>query len=67
MSEQRCIGCGRETGVGTSLFAERHIQKHPKTGETIWVCASCLGDGVLEKEGFGDAFLRGAEPGDIAR
>ena len=61
MSEQRCFACGRNTGVGTSHFAGRHSRKHPKTGEPIWVCASCLGDGVLEKEDFSDPFLRGAE------
>ena len=67
MSEQRCFGCGRDTGVGTSHFSGRHLRKHPKTGEPIWVCASCLGDGVLEKEDFAGSFLRGAELGDIAR
>ena len=67
MSEQRCMGCARETRVGTSLFPGCHIRKHPKTGDNIYVCASCLGDGGLEKEDFGGAFLRGAELGDIAR
>jgi hypothetical protein len=67
MNEQRCLGCGRDTGVGTSRFAGRLTRNDPTNGEPGWVCASCAGDGVLEKEVFSASFLRGAELGDIAR
>ena len=70
MSDQPCIGCGRETGAGTSLFAGRHGRENRETGDRVWVCAPCVADRVVDAggaSGIRDAFLRGAELGDIAR
>ena len=35
-----CVGCGRDTRVGTRLFADRHTAVD-RAGSTLRLCADC--------------------------
>jgi hypothetical protein len=46
MSDERCVACGRETSAGSRLFAGRRRARNTETGETVYLCGSCV-DGTM--------------------
>ncbi len=64
MSDQACAGCGRDTGPGSSLFADRRTGVDRKTGERVLVCASCAADRATHGDRPSDSRLGTIELAD---
>jgi hypothetical protein len=67
MPDDTCAGCGRETGPGSPLFADRRRANRRDTGEEVVMCASCVGDLEASGERFTNSRLGAFELSDMFR
>jgi hypothetical protein len=67
VSDERCAGCGRETGAGSPLFAARRRAKYRETGDEVYLCAACVGDLQTQPQRFSNSRLGAFELSDMFR
>jgi hypothetical protein len=65
MSQQPCVACGRDTAVGSPLFADRRRGADRTTGQPVFVCGACVTDVIGARRG--NSFLSTIELSNVFR